>query len=474
MNLYILDIISFIFSSIGIIGILLFLLVWFFLSRYKRCPSNKILVVYGKVGGNRSAKCYHGGGAFIWPVIQDYAYLDLTPIPIEIELHGALSKQNIRINTPSTFTVGISTRPDIMLNAAERLLGLTEEEIRTQAIDIILGQMRLVIATLTIEEINQDRERFLQLVNEHVATELHKIGLELINVNIKDIYDESGYIEAIGKKSAAEAINRARVEVAEQEKLGAIGEAEANREKEIKVAKMMAEAEEGKKEAEAHKRVRIAQLEAEAVAGENEAKAKVSEYEATLNVKRAEALRRSRIAEAEAQQAIVQAEQQVEQARLQKEVIIPQQIEKEKMKIEAEAQAIQQIERAKGEAEALIQKLQAQAEGELKLLQAKAAGYADLIKSVQEKPELAATLLLIEKLETLVDKQVEAISKLKIDKITVWDSGNGQSTTQFIRGLIGSLPPLHELAKQAGVELPSYLGSLVNEEKKHSPQTDSP
>jgi len=461
-----LDIWGFLFSSIGILGILLFLLVWFFLSRYKRCPSNKILVIYGKVGGNRSAKCYHGGGAFIWPVIQDYAYLDLTPIPIEIELHGALSKQNIRINTPSTFTVGISTRPDIMLNAAERLLGLTVDEIRTQAIDIILGQMRLVIATLSIEEINQDRERFLQLVNEHVATELHKIGLELINVNIKDIYDESGYIEAIGKKSAAEAINRARVEVAEQEKFGSIGEAQAKREKEIKVAKLMAEAEEGKKEAEAHKRIRISQLEAEAIAGENTSKAQIAEYEASLLVKQAEALQKSRIAEANAQKAIIEAEKEVEQNRLQKEILIPQEILKEKMRIEAEAEALQQIELAKGAAQALLQQLQAQAQGELALLQAKATGYSQLVKAVQEKPELAATLLLIEKLETLVDKQVEAISKLKIDKITVWDSGNGQSTTQFIRGLISSLPPLHELAKQAGVELPHYLGSLVNPESK--------
>jgi flotillin len=392
--------------------------------------------------------------------------LDLTPIPIEIELHGALSKQNIRINTPSTFTVGISTRPEIMLNAAERLLGLTVDEIRTQAIDIILGQMRLVIATLSIEEINQDRERFLQLVNEHVATELHKIGLELINVNIKDIYDESGYIEAIGKKSAAEAINRARVEVAEQEKFGSIGEAQAKREKEIKVAKLMAEAEEGKKEAEAHKRIRVSQLEAEAIAGENTSKAQIAEYEASLHVKQAEAFQKSRIAEANAQKAIIEAEKEVEQNRLQKEILIPQQIQKEKMRIEAEAQALQQIELAKGEAQALLQQLQAQAEGELALLQAKATGYSQLVKAVQEKPELAATLLLIEKLETLVDKQVEAISKLKIDKITVWDSGNGQSTTQFIRGLISSLPPLHELAKQAGVELPHYLGSLINSESK--------
>ncbi|MCG8474352.1 MAG: flotillin family protein, partial [Cytophagales bacterium] len=165
-------------TSIGLVAsAVLFLLFLFFLSRYKRCPSNKILVIFGKVSQGKSARCVHGGGAFVLPVIQDWNYLNLTPITIDIDLQGALSKQNIRINTPSTFTVGISTRDGIMLNAAERLLGLEDDEIRHQALDIILGQLRLVIATLDIEEINQDREQFLTLINKHVASELNKVGL---------------------------------------------------------------------------------------------------------------------------------------------------------------------------------------------------------------------------------------------------------------------------------------------------------
>ncbi|HHV60827.1 MAG TPA: flotillin family protein, partial [Clostridiaceae bacterium] len=83
-------------------------------SRYKKCPSDKILVVYGKIGKNaegeyRSAKCIHGGAAFVWPVIQDYRYMDLTPMSIEVALKSALSRQNIRVDVPSSFTVGIST-----------------------------------------------------------------------------------------------------------------------------------------------------------------------------------------------------------------------------------------------------------------------------------------------------------------------------------------------------------------------------
>jgi flotillin len=149
------------FALIGIAaGILFFVIfVYAMFRRYKRCPSDRILVVYGKVSGGgeggRTAKCVHGGASFIWPIIQDYEFLDLTPISIEVELKNALSKQNIRVDVPSRFTVGISTEPSVMTNAAERLLGLSKEQIKAVATDILFGQLRLVIATMDIEEIKQ-------------------------------------------------------------------------------------------------------------------------------------------------------------------------------------------------------------------------------------------------------------------------------------------------------------------------------
>lgn len=449
----------------GILGVFVVLVSAIFISRYKRSPSNKILVVYGKVGTGKSAKCVHGGGSFIIPVIQDWQYLNLSPIPIEIDLKGALSKQNIRINTPSTFTVGISTKEGVMLNAAERLLGLDEEEIRNQALDIILGQLRLVIATLTIEEINQDREQFLSLINKHVASELNKVGLELINVNIKDITDESGYIEAIGKKAAAEAVNLAKVEVAQQERSGSIGEAKANREKDVEVASEFAQAEEGTKAAEAKKRVGIANLEAEAVQGENQSKAKVADYNAELAEKTAEAKQRSEVAEAKAHREILEAQKIAELSKLEKEQIVQKEIEKRKIEIDAEAEAEQIRRVAQGDADAILMKYRAEAEGLQKLLQAKAKGYEQIVSSCHGDSKAAATLLLLEKMEVLVAKQTEAMSNLKIDKITVWDSGNGAeggSTSNFIRNFISTLPPMHELAKQAGIDLPEFLGSMKN------------
>ncbi len=193
---------------VGLIVILLFGIIIFILSRYRKCPSDKVLVVFGKLrkgrdGEFRSAKCIHGGGAFVIPVIQDYKYMDLTPISINVPLTNALCRQNIRINVPSSFTVGISTEEGIMQNAAERIARLSSQEIQELAKDIIFGQLRLVIATMTIEEINSDRDKFLAAVSANVESELKKIGLTLINVNVTDITDESGYIEALGKEAAA-------------------------------------------------------------------------------------------------------------------------------------------------------------------------------------------------------------------------------------------------------------------------------
>lgn len=218
--------------AICVAVVIVFALLMGILSRYRKCPSDKILVIYGKVGSDkngqaRSAKCVHGGAAFIMPIIQSYQFMDLTPISINVDLKNALSKQNIRVDVPSRFTVGISTEPGIMQNAAERLLGLRMNEIQELAKDIIFGQLRLVVATMEIEEINNDRDKFLVAVSNNVEIELKKIGLRLINVNVTDINDESGYIEALGKEAAAKAINDAKKSVAEKDRDGEIGQANA-------------------------------------------------------------------------------------------------------------------------------------------------------------------------------------------------------------------------------------------------------
>ncbi|HRQ22269.1 MAG TPA: SPFH domain-containing protein [Anaerolineales bacterium] len=455
-------------TTLGVLALMAFVILIFFFviflaSRYKRCPSDRVLVIYGRVEKGRSSKTTHGGGAFVWPLIQDYAYLNLTPITINIPLENALSMQNIRINVPSTFTVGVSTVPEIMSNAAERILRLPQNAIEEMAKEIIFGQLRLTVASLTIEQINQDRESFLEAIRNNVEPELNKIGLQLINVNITDITDASDYIASIGKKAAAEAINQAKVDVAEQSKHGAIGEANAIREQEIRVAEAMAEAEIGRKTADANQRQRVQEQEALAVRGENTSKAQIAEYNAELEVKQAAALRQAEGARFEAQVAIQQALYKAEQERLRAEEVVREEIEKNKVEIAAEAEAERVRREAKGEADGILFKYQAEAEGMQKLLEAKADGYRRLVESVGGDAQAASTLLMIEKLEELVARQVEAISNLKIDKITVWDSGgngDGSSTSNFISNLFKSLPPLQEISEMAGVQLPEYLGKV--------------
>src|SRR5262249_4536192 len=179
------------------VAIVFFGMILLVVKQFKRCPSNRVLVIYGRTGKGQASRTIHGGAAFVWPLVQDYAYLSLEPIQIEVPLRGALSAENIRVNVPSVFTVAVDTRPDVMQNASVRLLGLAVPEIRKQAEEIIFGQLRQVIASMHIEEINRDRDKFLQHIQGSLEPELSKIGLQLINVNITDITDESGYIDAI-------------------------------------------------------------------------------------------------------------------------------------------------------------------------------------------------------------------------------------------------------------------------------------
>jgi flotillin len=457
---------------ICVLVIVAFSLLVAIMRRYKKCPSDKVMVVYGNVGSNkdgtsRSSKCIHGGAAFVWPIIQAAEYLDLTPISISVDLQNALSRQNIRINVPSTFTVGISTENGVMQNAAERLLGLKLGQIQELAKDIIFGQLRLVIATMDIEEINADRDKFLDAVSRNVETELKKIGLRLINVNVTDISDESGYIEALGKEAAAKAINDAKRTVAEKERDGSIGVANANRDQ----------------------RVSVSEANALAIEGENSAKVQVAMSDAQRREKEAEALRLATAAEsiqaAKAREEAYAAEQQAEAARAAREkatqeadVIVSTEIAKRKAELEAEAEA-EQIRRkaageadairsrAAGEADAIRSRMLAEAEGQKEILMKQAEGLRAIVEAAGGDPRAAAQLMLTDKMEDLIRIQVEAVKNVKIDKVTVWDSGEGKdgksATAGYISGLMKSIPPLNEMFQMAGMELPPFLGSEKKE-----------
>ena len=462
-------------ASAIVLVLLLVFVVW--VVRYKKCPSDKILVIYGKTNSG-SAKCLAGGAAFVVPFIQDYAYLDLHPISIDVDLHGALSRQNIRVNVPSRFTVAISTEEGVMTNAAERLLNRNEDEIRDMSKDIIFGQLRLVVATMDIEEINADRDKFLANVYHNVGTELRKIGLELINVNVTDIQDESGYIEALGKEAAAQAINEAKVRVAQRNQTGAIGEAEARQLQRVKVAEAEASASAGEADAARLQRIRLAEADATATEGENLARIKIADSEAIRREREAEAKRRATAAEkiqqANSLEESYKAEQAAERARAERDratkeanEIVQAEIDKRQAELIAEAEAERIRRTARGEADAILLKMQAEAQGNYEVLSKQAEGLKAIVDAAGGDAREAVLMLIADKLPELVKTQVEAIKGIQIDKVTVWDGGGGSgggsgdgvgSTANFMQGLYKSVPPLRDLFDMAGMNLPSYLG----------------
>jgi flotillin len=459
---------AFLYLISGVVA-LLFITLLAFISRYRRCPSDRVLVVYGRVGAGRSARCLHGGAAFVWPVIQDYQYLDLRPMSIDIQLNNALSKQNIRVSVPSTFTIGVTTDADKMGNAAERLLGMSNVQMTQLAKEIIFGQMRLVVATMRIEEINSARDLLIEAITNNVSTELEKVGLRLINVNIQDVTDESGYIEALGKEASAKAIADAKISVAQAERDSEIGKASADKEMSISVANAQAESTKGKNDAQmqiaqSSSDLRIKQAEAARIAqvAENLAKADIERqtFEASSKAQesRAEMQRKQQYAE------------QVVPAEIAKQAAVVQaQAEAQRITIAADAEGrrmivIKQAEAVAAEAEAkkILVLKQAEGAGIKAVLEGRAEGFRQLVASAGGNASEAVVVLVADQLPALVDSQMKAISNLKIDKVVIWGGGENSKSgiSSLLKDLMTGLPPVTDLARATGVELPPVLGRI--------------
>ncbi len=466
-----------------------------------------MLVIYGKAGAKgQPAKCVHGGAALVIPLLQDYAYLSLEPIQIEIPLRGALSFENIRVNVPSVFTVAVGTEPEVMQQAAIRLLGLSVPQIRKQAEEIIFGILRQVIASMGIEEINRDRDKFLAQVQAHLEPELNKIGLVLLNVNITDITDESGYIDAIGKKAASEAIQKARGDVADNEKMGEIRVAEAEREKAIQVAtarrdqavqiaelkkeqtigeqQAAFEQEMKVKSAEREMRVEVARADAEAIEGENEAQATVAKSQAELAVKRAEAYELGEARKRQAEAAVLEVQNralakaaEAEAERIEQEqrakLEAPARAAKAKKIVEAQAQAEQIRIEAEAQAAAIYAKLEAEARGQYEVLAKKGEGLQRIVDACGGATE-AFQMLMLEHLDKLAETSAQAISNIKFDKVVVWENGghNGRgSTANFLNGMSRTLPPMLQVLKDVGgVEIPEALIRFTDSMPSDAPE----
>ncbi len=284
------------------------------LSRYRKCKSDEVLVVYGKTTGEKSAKLYHGGAAFVWPIIQGYEFLSMKPLQIDCKLTGALSAQNIRVDVPTTITVAISTDPEVMQNAAERLLGLQAEDKQNLITDVVYGQMRLVIADMTIEELNSDRDKFLSKVRDNIDTELRKFGLYLMNINISDIRDAANYIVNLGKEAESKALNEAQANIEEQEKLGAIKIATQIKERETKVAETRKDQDIAIAETKKQQEISVANADKERISqvavanADKESQVAKAEADKNINIEKANTEKESRIAELNSDMEIKKAE----------------------------------------------------------------------------------------------------------------------------------------------------------------------
>lgn len=446
---------------------------------YRRVPPNRALVVYGRtlLGLQNMKRVSTGGGAFVIPVLQSSSWLSFTPMPLEVSLRGALSLEKIRLDVPSVFTVAIGKDESVLDNATVRLLDLSVDDVRLQAEEIILGQLRQVVATLTIEQINQDRQRFMDEISDHCSTELNKIGLELLNVNITNIDDNDGVIKAMGRNAAAKAVEKANVEVAIAEKQGAIGVNKELTEKESTNAALDKDREIAVREAHTSEAIRVAALKADQQAGENESAVVVAESESSRRVREANArqsylIKDNEVLEAEAMSAAraqdaiavrVEAEKRVE-------LEAPAKAMKAQLVVEAEAAAEQKRIDAQAEADAVLLVATARARGEYEMLNRKAEGLGDIVKAVGGG-QVAFQLLMLEHMDKLAETSAKAISNIKFDKVVVWDGGGGggadgkpghsSATAGFIRSLASSLPPATDMLKEvAGVEMPKHWASL--------------
>ena len=487
---------------IGAVAFIAFISLIGILSRYRRCKSDEILVIYGKTGGNKSARCIQGGAAFIIPILQGYAYMSLKPLQFECNLQKALSSQNIRVDVPTTVTVGISTEPEVMQAAAERILGLGRQDIEDLVKDIVYGQMRTIIADMTIEKLNADRDEFLAKAKGLIDTELRKIGLYLININITDIRDEAGYIVALGKKDQAKAINQANVEISTAERDGEIKVAEqlkiknatvaetkkeeqvaianAERDQSISVAKAESTRDSQVAEAQKDRDINIATYNSQARIGEIEANKKITVSNAELEVIKAQSQGLAQSAEERALAEIEKnkelARREAEEARakrteaaLNAEQIVPAEITKQQKLInaqgyqlqvekEAEANANQQRIEAQGRADAITaeglahakvieQQGLAKAAAEKASLMAQAEGFEAMVKVAENNPQVAIQWKMVEQWKEIAAEQVKAFEHINLGNVNVMDTSQGGTLTNLLTSLVSSVAPVTDIMK---------------------------
>ena len=470
------------------------------LSRYRKCKSDEVLVVYGKTGGDKkSAKLYHGGAAFVWPIIQGYEFLSMKPLQIDCKLTGALSAQNIRVDVPTTITVAISTDPEVMQNAAERMLGLTMDDKQNLITDVVYGQMRLVIADMTIEELNSDRDKFLSKVKEQ-----EKLGAIKIANQIKERETKVAETRKDQDIAIAETKKLQEISVANADKDRISQVAIANAEKESQVAKAEADKNIRIEQANTEKESRIAELNSDmeikqaeagkkAAIGRNEAQKEVAKSNAELAVTQANADKEAGEAAAKSEAAVQTAreiaQKEVEEAKARKvesslkaEKIVPAEVARqeailqaeavaEKITREAEARAKATLAQAEAEAKAIQMKLEAEAEGKKRSLLAEAEGFEAMVRAAESNPAIAIQYKMVDQWKEIAGEQVKAFEHMNLGNITVFDGGNG-GTSNFLNTLVKTVAP--SLGVLDKLPIGETMKGIINPDSKEEKKEEKP
>jgi flotillin len=356
-----------------------------------------------------------GGRTLRTPIIETVQYTSLETFPIEISVTNAFSKGNIPLNIEAIANVKIASEPETVFNnAVERILGKTETEIRDLAKDTLMGNLRGVLATLTPEEVNEDRLGFAAALAEDAGEDLAALGYHLDVLKIQNVSDERGYLEAIGRKKAAEAVRDAEIAEADAAADTRQRQASARQVAEVKEA----QADVTIAEAQNLLRVRKAQLDQEAQIAERTAQVKAEE------------------AEVEAQKALEGRRVEREQLRLQADVVEPANAEKTAAKVRAEGEAAPILERGRASAEALRM----------------------LYEQVRHGGDDAFAVLLAEKLPQLLETAVTAVEGVDIDRVVVLDSGGGEGVSNAVNQRVhGALGTVEAISAAVGVDVQEVL-----------------
>jgi flotillin len=356
-----------------------------------------------------------GGRTLRVPIIETVQYTSLETFPIEISVANAFSKGNIPLNIEAIANVKIASEPETVFNnAVERILGKTEGEIVSMAKDTLMGNLRGVLATLTPEEVNEDRLGFAAALAEDAGEDLAALGFHLDVLKIQNVSDERGYLEAIGRKKAAEAVRDA--EIAEADAAAETRQRQAT-------ARQIAEV----KEAEADINIAEAQ---------NELRVKRAELDREAQIVERTALVKAQESEVEAQKALESRRVEREKLRLQADVVEPANAEKAAAKVRAEGEAAPILERGRASAEALRM----------------------LYEQVRQGGEDAFAVLMAEKLPQLLETSVSAVEGVDIDRVVVLDGGTGSGVANAVNQRVhGALGTMEAISSAVGVDIQEVL-----------------